>query len=309
MLKSANLPAVFEISDEVSEALAAEEAVVALESSIIAQGFPAPDNFVLAGEMTEAVRTAGAVPAQIALFDGKIKIGLDAADHERLASGSVLKCSARDIAYVLTKQTVGATTVAATARIADLSGIRIFATGGVGGVHPGQGPLDVSADLLELSRSRVAVVCSGAKSILDLPATVEALEALGIPVLGYCCDDFPAFHAISSGLPLGQRCNDPVSIAKLLRTHWSLGMTAGGVVVCNPPPVTQAIDKAELDDLVSAALKDAKIQNIRGAEVTPFLLERLNQLSGGRTLAVNRALVLGNARLAALLAIAYASMN
>jgi pseudouridine-5'-phosphate glycosidase len=285
--------------------MAGRRPVLALESSIVAQGFPHPENLELAHEMEAAVRGAGAVPAQVALLDGTVRVGLGEAEIERLARPGAMKCSSRDIAYALTQRLVGATTVAATARIASLLGIRVFATGGIGGVHPGEGGRDISADLAELSRCAVAVVCSGAKSILDLAATLEALEALGVPVIGVGTDRFPAFHAADSGLALGRRIDRPEALAELMAAHWAV-VPDGGLLFCQPPPAAQAIGKAELDALVARALAEAAAANVGGQALTPYLLDRLNRLSGGRTLRVNRALALANARLGAEIAVAWA---
>ena len=299
------LPESFSLADEVRSALEAGRPVLALESSIIAQGFPRPDNLALGREMLTAVRRAGAVPAQVALIDGRVQLGLDDDALERLATGASVKCSTRDLGYVLARRLVGATTVAATARIAALAGIAVFATGGIGGVHPTEAALDVSADLLELSRNPVAVVCSGAKSILDLGATLEALEALGVPVVGVGSDRFPAFHAADSGLTLDRRIDRADELAALMAAHWSV--VQGGILLCQPPPAVAALERAELDELVARAQADARTEGIRGAALTPFLLHRLNVLSGGRSLRANRALALANARLGAEVAVAWAA--
>lgn len=298
------LPEVFTLAEDVRAALADGSPVLALESSIIAQGFPRPDNLSLGRETLAAVRQAGVVPAQVALLDGRVRLGLGDAELERLATGDSVKCSTRDIGYLLARRLTGATTVAATARIAALAGIAVFATGGIGGIHPGTGGFDVSADLLELSRSRVAVVCSGAKSILDLAATLEALESLGVPVIGVGSDRFPAFHAADSGLPLDRRIDRPDDLAAVMAAHWAV--VDGGILVCQPPPAEAALDEATLDALVSRARAEAEAAHVGGPALTPFLLERLNVLSGGRCLAANRALALANARLGASLAIAWA---
>lgn len=299
------LPEEFAPSEEVRAALADGTPVLALESSIIAQGFPRPDNLSLGREMLAAVRQAGVVPAQVALLDGRVRLGLDDGELERLAAGDSVKCSTRDIGYLLAQRQTGATTVAATARIAALAGIAVFATGGIGGIHPGTGRLDASADLVELSRCRVAVVCSGAKSILDLAATLEALETLGVPVVGVGSDRFPAFHAADSGLPLDCRIDRADDLAAMMAAHWAV--VAGGILLCQAPPAAAALDKAELDSLVARARAEAAARQIGGPALTPFLLERLNVLSEGRSLAANRALALANARLGADVAAAWAA--
>ncbi len=288
------------LDDEVAQALGDGRPVVALETSIIAQGFPRPDNLALAREMTDAARAAGAVPALIALIDGRVRVGLDDDALVRIATEACAKVSARDLAAVLMSGGLGATTVASTMRIAAEVGITVFATGGIGGVHPGDGPPDVSADLMELSRRPVAVVCSGAKSILDLPATLELLEALGVPVIGHRTDRFPAFHAVDSGLAAPGRAEDVDEIAAVARVHWALG--GGGVLVCEPPPADLAIPTSQLSGWLTAAHEAAASAGIAGPALTPFLLAELNRLSVGRTMAVNRALALANTRLGARLA-------
>jgi pseudouridine-5'-phosphate glycosidase len=284
------------IFEEVRVALAAGRPVVALESSIVAHGFPPPANRTLADELHAAARAEGAVPAMAAVIDGEVRLGLDEAALDRLAAGGAMKCSARDLAFC---RGDGGTTVAATARIAAAAGVRIFATGGIGGVH--RGALDVSADLPELARAPVAVVSSGAKSILDLPATLEALDALGVPVLGFRCSVFPAFHTADSGLALKHRFDDEAALARALTRHWALP-GAGGALICNPPPADDAMARDEIEELVRRALAEAA--EARGDRATPAALAALDRLSGGRTTVVNRALALANARLGARLACA-----
>ncbi|MCW5731822.1 MAG: pseudouridine-5'-phosphate glycosidase [Alphaproteobacteria bacterium] len=288
------------MAEEVRAALAAGGAVVALETSIVAQGFPPPENLAVGRAMAEAVRAAGAVPAMIAIADGKVRVGVDDDLLARLAGEGAVKCSARDIAPVLAAGRLGATTVAATAAIAASLGIRVFATGGIGGVHrrmPGEeGPPDVSADLVELSRRSLAVITSGAKSILDLPATLEQIESLGIAAIGYRTDRFPAFHTAESGLRLRHRVEDAGSLARILRVHLSLGL-GGALLVCNPPPAELAMAAADLEGLIREALAEAAARGISGPEVTPHLLGALDRLSGGRTRRVNFALAVSNARL------------
>lgn len=294
------------IAEEVRQALARGAPVVALESSIVAQGFPVPDNLVVGEEMNAAVRAEGGVPAQVAVVDGAIRVGLEAGDLERLASEESLKCSARDLGFAVATGALGATTVAATARVAAMAGIAVFATGGIGGVHPGSGPPDISADLAELARVPVAVVCSGAKSFLDLAATLEMLETLGVPVLGFATDEFPAFHARTSGLRLDRRVDDAAAAARVMAAHWVIE-GAGGLVICNPPPAELALSEPELERLIAEVSAEATASGVRGGDLTPYLLRRLNQRSEGRTLAVNRALVVENARLAGVIATAYAA--
>lgn len=294
-----------QVSDEVAAALAAGRGVVALESSLVAHGFPYPDNLAVGRAMLAAVRAAGAVPAIIAVQDGTIRVGLDEAGLARLAQGGAVKCSSRDLAWAVAGGHDGATTVAATARIAALAGIGIFATGGIGGVHrtePGaSAPADVSADLAELARTPIAVVTAGAKSILDLPATLERLETLGIPVIGFATSDFPAFHSRESGLTLDRRVEDVAGLARLVMAQRRLGLPQA-VVICNPPPVEAAMPAAEVAALIAAAMAQAAVEKVRGGALTPFLLAALDRLSGGRTRRVNHALAVSNAELAGRLA-------
>ena len=283
-----------EVSQEVRAALDGGRPVVALESSIVAQGFPQPQNREVGLGMLSAVRDGGAVPAMTAVIDGRIKLGLDDAGLDRLAFEHSIKCSARDLGPAMASGATGATTVAATLRIAATAGVRVFATGGIGGVHPGAGGSDISADLPELGRCPVAVVCSGAKSVLDLPATLERLETEGVPVIGVGCDELPAFHTRSSGLALKYRMDDMGELARAAAAHWSL------------PGADAALDREELDGLVADALAEASRAGIRGDAVTPYVLAALNRLSDGRTLNVNHALAVSNAALGARLAVAMA---
>ena len=292
-------------SEEVAEALATGAPVVALESSIIAQGFPRPENRELASAMVAAVRDGGAVPAVTAVADGRIELGGDADLLDRLALQDCAKCGARDLAVRLRDGGLGATTVSATARIAAAVGMRVFATGGIGGVHRPSidetAPrFDISADLLELSRSAVIVVSSGAKVILDLPATLEALEALGVPVLGYRCEEFPAFFTAVSGLSVNHRIEEIAQAAAIARDHWRLG--GAGLLLCNPPPTDEALPAEQVKAWVETALRSAERDGIAGAAITPYLLQCVRDLSEGRSLSVNRALALSNARLGADLA-------
>ena len=291
-----------DIDPPVARALAAGEPVVALESTLICHGLPRPRNLELARAIEVAVLAEGAQPATIAVVEGRIRVGLDAATIERLAnSDHVVKCSPRDLALVAAGRALGATTVAGTIHIAAAAGIRVMATGGIGGVHRDWAQsLDVSADLHELARSGVAVVCSGAKIILDLPRTLEMLESLAVPMIGYGCDTFPAFYARDSGLPV-PRLDDLAELAAVVRAQASLGWPAG-MVVANPPPEALALPTAQLESWIAAAFADARAQGVAGKESTPFLLAALARLSSGRTVMLNEALVLDNARLAARLA-------
>lgn len=288
------------IHSEVTRALAAGAPVVALESTLICHGLPRPRNLELGRAVEIAVREVGAVPATIAIVDGTIRVGLDPPTLERLAAAEgVVKCSPRDFALVLARGALGATTVAGTIRIAAAAGIRVMATGGIGGVHRGgESSLDVSADLQELARSGVAVVCSGAKIILDLPRTLEVLETLAVPVIGYRCDRFPAFYASDSGLPVPSVAG-LAELAALVRTQAALGWPAG-VVIAQPPPANLALPRAELEAWIAGA--EAEARGVVGKDATPFLLATLARLSDGRTVSLNEALVLANARLAGQLA-------
>ncbi len=297
------------LSPEVAAAVADGRPVVALESTIISHGMPYPRNAETAMEVEKAVRDAGAVPATIAVLDGKLRAGLDAAGIERLASGGrkVVKCSRRDLPFALARSLDGATTVAGTMIVADLAGIRIFATGGIGGVHRyAQETFDISADLEELARTDVAVVCAGAKSILDLGLTLEYLETRGVPVVGYGTSELPAFYTRESGYPVDYRVDSPAELARALAAKWDLGLR-GGMVIANPIPAEYAMPKAEIDGAIARALEEARAAGVAGKESTPFLLARIVELTGGRSLDSNIRLVLNNARLAAAVAGEYAA--
>jgi pseudouridylate synthase len=270
--------------------------VVALETSIVGQGLPAPYNLRAAFECEAAIRKEGGVPASVAVLDGKLRVGLSADDLERIAAGAV-KVSSRDLGPAIASGKVGATTVAATMRAAAMAGIRFFATGGIGGVHRGH-PEDQSADLVELGRTSVAVFCAGAKIILDLPLTLERLESLAVPVLGYGTDEFPAFYSKHSGCRVSARVDGPQQAASVLRASWETG--ARGIVVAVPPP-------AELEGAEEMAQRAAReLVGVAGSEVTPRLLARMAELSGGRSVDLNVELVVNNARVAAQVAAAYA---
>ncbi len=290
------------VAPEVAEALRGGGAVVALESTLIAHGLPYPINLETAVGAAKAIREAGAVPATVALWDGRLCVGLEPARIEALAREGQRfpKLSTRDLAESVRSGGSGATTVAATARVAAMAGVRVFATGGIGGVHRDvQLSLDVSADLSELARTRIAVICSGAKSILDIPRTLELLETLAVPVVGYRCHDFPAFYARSSGLRSPTRLDAAEEIAALADAHWNeLGQT-GGILVANPVPDSDAIAGATLEAWTGQAIADAARQGIVGKAVTPFLLQELARRSDGATLTANASLVRANAALAA----------
>ena len=291
-------------SDEVRAARAAGKPIVALESTIISHGMPYPQNVQTAREVEQIIRDGGAVPATIAIIDGKICVGLSDAQLEQLGNTEgVLKVSRRDLPYVLSQKKLGATTVAATMICAELADIRVFVTGGIGGVHRGaQTSFDISADLQELAHTSVAVVCAGAKSILDLPLTLEYLETHGVPVVSVGQAQFPAFFTRESGLNADFQLDSAAELADFIRTKWQLGLN-GGVVVANPVPQADAMTKTEIDAMTEQALREAEAQGVNGKAVTPFLLARIKQLTGGRSLDTNIALVKNNARLGAALAV------
>jgi pseudouridine-5'-phosphate glycosidase len=284
---------------EVAQARAEGRAVVVLESTIISHGMPYPQNLETAREVEACVRASGAVPATIAVMAGKIVIGLDATQLERLATDKgALKVSRRDLAYALSSGMTGATTVAATMIAAHMAGIRVFATGGIGGVHRGgETSLDISADLEELAQTPVAVVCAGAKAILDLPRTLEYLETRGVPVVGYQTDEFPAFYSRRSDLGVDFRMESPAAVADLLRAQWALGLKAG-VLIANPIPPEHALPEAEIAAVIDLAVADAERDGIRGKDVSPYLLQRIVETTGGASLRANIALVKNNASLA-----------
>jgi pseudouridylate synthase len=296
-----------DIAPQVQSALAAGEAVVALESTIITHGMPHPQNVATAREVEAVVRESGAVPATIAIIEGRIKIGLSDAELDWLGTAKdVMKLSRADLPYAVASGRHGATTVAATMICAHLAGIRVFATGGIGGVHQGvETTMDISADLDELARTPVAVVCAGAKAILDLPRTLEYLETRGVPVVGYGTDRFPAFWSRTSELPVPLRLDSPEAIADLISTKESLGL-GGGVLVANPVPGSDEIPAEEMSAFIKAAITEAKNRGVSGKAVTPFLLSTLFKQTGGRSLATNIALVKNNAALAAKLAVSLA---
>jgi pseudouridine-5'-phosphate glycosidase len=296
------------VAGEVQAALAEGRPVVALESTVIAHGLPYPANVEVARGMEEAVRAEGAVPATIAVLDGAIVVGLDGAQIERLATEQgVLKASRRDLAPALARHATAATTVAGTLACAALAGIRVFATGGIGGVHRGAGQsFDISADLAELARSPVLTVCAGAKAILDLPLTLEYLETHSVPVVGYGTDELPAFYSRESGLRTPHRADTPAEIAALACAQWESGL-GGGILVTCPIPAEHAIPASRIAGTLTRALNEAEEQHIRGQAVTPFLLARLAELTGGESVAANRALLLHNATLAAQFARALAA--
>jgi pseudouridylate synthase len=297
------------LTDEVSEALRDGAPIVALESTIISHGMPYPQNVEMATGVEQVVRDLGAVPATIAVLGGRPCIGLGSADLELLAtSADVNKVSVRDLPVVIARCGHGATTVAATMRLAALAGIRVFVTGGLGGVHRGgHRTLDISADLTELSTTDVAVISAGVKSILDIGLTLEALETLRVPVLAYRTDEFPAFFSRTSGHQAPMRVDTPDEIATIMATKWALGI-GGGIAVANPIPTADEIPAEEINSIISHAVEDMNTRGIHGKEITPFLLGRIVELTDGASLTANIALVNNNARLGAEVAAAYAKL-
>lgn len=294
------LPEYFDVAAEVAAALSSGAPVVALESTIVSHGMPYPENLETALAVERAVREGGAVPATIAVIGGRVKAGLTEDEFERIGRASdVLKLSRADLPHAIAARRDGATTVAATMLLANLAGLRVFATGGIGGVHRGaERTLDVSSDLYELARTPVTVVCAGAKALLDLPATLEVLETLGVPVLVYRGDEFPAFWSRESGLPSPLRYDSARDIAGFVQTQRSLGLSSGALIA-NPIDAADEIPRAEMEPFIAAAAAEAREAGIRGKAVTPWLLERIGRLTSGRSLAANVALIKSNARLAA----------
>ncbi|MBP8532674.1 pseudouridine-5'-phosphate glycosidase [Streptomyces sp. MK37H] len=296
------------LTEEVAEALLDGRPVVALESTIISHGMPYPQNVEMATEVEEIIRAEGAVPATIAVLHGSPRAGLERADLELLAtSPEVGKVSVRDLAHVIARGGHGATTVASTMRLAALAGIRVFVTGGIGGVHRGaERSFDISADLTELATTPVAVISAGVKSILDIGLTLEKLETLGVPVLTYGTDDFPAFYSRVSGFRSPGRVDSPEEIAATMRAQWELGMTAG-LSIANPVPEAEEIPAERMDGIIGRALAEMAETGISGKDATPYLLGRIVELTEGESLRTNIALVKNNARLGARIAIHYAA--
>jgi pseudouridylate synthase len=289
-----------DLSPEVAEALSAKKPIVALESTIITHGMPYPRNVETARSVEEAAREMGAIPATIAVIDGRFRVGLDGQEIERLGelAGGVVKASRRDLALVAARKGSAGTTVAATMFIASLAGLEVFATGGIGGVHRGaEETFDISADLVELSRTRVAVVCAGAKSILDIAKTLEFLETQGVAIVGYRCDEFPAFYSRSSGFKLEHRCDGLRDLARMIRLQHDIG--PGGLLVANPIPQDQALEQAAVEERIAEAVAEARAQGVGKKEATPFLLKRVVELTEGKSLEANIALIRNNAMLAA----------
>lgn len=299
-----------DIKPEVQEALEQGKAVVALESTIISHGMPYPQNVEMALKVEDIIRENGAVPATIAILDGKLKVGLTKEEVERLGqSQEVVKTSRRDIPFIIAKGLDGATTVASTMIIANLAGIKVFATGGIGGVHRGaQETFDISADLMELANTDVAVVCAGAKSILDIGLTLEYLETQGVPVVGYQTDELPAFYTRKSGFGVDYRVESPAEMAKALKTKWDLNLK-GGVVIANPVPEAYQMDFDTINNAIADAVKEAAEKGIKGKESTPFLLGKVKEITKGASLTTNIELVYNNAKIGAQTAVELAKLS
>jgi len=297
------------IRKDVENALKDKAAVVALESTIISHGMPYPVNVSTALSVEKIISRAGALPATIGIIDGDIVIGLSADEVEQFAMRKdVVKVSRRDLPIVTARKNWGATTVAATMIAASMAGIEVFATGGIGGVHRGaRDTFDVSADLQELSKTNVSVICAGAKAILDLPLTIEYLETYGVPVIGYKSFEFASFYSESSGLPVDVRCDTPDEIAAIILTKRNLNLN-GGILISNPVPSEHAIDNKLIEQNIKAAIRKMNKKDISGKEVTPFLLSEIEQATSGKSLAANIALIENNALLGAKIAIAYSKI-
>ena len=298
------------INPEVAEALSAGKPVVALESTIISHGMPYPKNVETALAAEQVVRDNGAIPATIAIIKGKLKVGLTLEEIEYLGkTEGVIKTSRRDIPFIIAKKLDGATTVASTMIIADLAGIRVFATGGIGGVHRGAPEsFDISADLQELAHTNVAVVCAGAKSILDIGLTLEYLETQGVPVIGYGTDELPAFYTSRSGFAVDYRVDSPQETAEALKAKWDLGLE-GGVVIANPIPAEYEMDPEVINGAIAAAVKESDEKGIKGKESTPFLLAKVKELTGGASLDSNIQLVYNNVKVGAQIAVALSKLE
>ena len=299
-----------DIKPEVAKALAEGKAVVALESTIISHGMPYPQNVKTALEVEAIVRENGAIPATIAILGGRLKVGLTEDEIEYLGKAkNVIKTSRRDIPFIVAKGVDGATTVASTMILAALAGVKVFATGGIGGVHRGaQETYDVSADLQELAQTNVAVVCAGAKSILDIGLTLEYLETHGVPVVGYQTEELPAFYTRKSGFGVDYRIDSPVELATALKAKWDLGLQ-GGMVIANPIPEAYAMDYDVITEAINSAVKEAEEKGIKGKESTPFLLAKVKELTAGTSLDANIQLVYNNAKVAAQLAVEYQTLQ
>ena len=297
------------ITPEIQEALNEGKPILALESTILSHGMPYPENLEFARTVEKIVRGKGVIPATTAIIDGKLKVGLNDEELELMCKAdNIAKASRRDVAVYLTNKQTAATTVATTMLIADLAGVRVFATGGIGGVHRGaQETMDISADLQELANTAVCVVCAGCKSILDIGLTLEYLETFGVPVLGYQTSEFPAFYTRTSGFGVDYEVKDAAEVAAILKTKWNLGLK-GGVVVGNPIPEEYSMDHAVIDKAIEQALEMAKEKGIHGKATTPFLLATIKEITGGNSLASNLQLAYNNARVASDIAVELAKL-
>ena len=295
-----------DISEEIQNSIKENGPVVALESTIISHGMPFPQNLETALEVESIIRKEGAIPATIAVLEGRIKIGLSNLELEQFAQKTkTVKVSSRDLPLAISQKQDGGTTVAATMICARMAGISVFVTGGIGGVHRGsEKTMDISGDLMELARTNVAVVCAGIKSILDIPRTLEYLETQGVPVIGYRTDEFPAFYTTTSGYSVQSRINTAEEIARCMKVKWELGLE-GGMVIANPVLREDAMDEEVIEEAITKSLKEASEKGIDGKAVTPFLLERISQLTDGESLKTNIALVCNNALVGAKIASAY----
>lgn len=297
------------ITEEVKAALAENKPVVALESTILSHGMPYPENLEFSHKVEEIIRAEGAIPATTAIIDGKLRVGLSPEELEIMCKAeNVAKVSRRDVAICLATGQTGATTVATTMMLAEMAGIRFFATGGIGGVHRGaETTMDISADLQELANTPVAVICAGAKSLLDIGLTLEYLETMGVPILGLNTDDFPAFYCRKSGFGVDYNCPDETTAARIMKTKWDLGLK-GGSVIANPIPVQYELDYDEMEAVINKALDAAKEEGIHGKATTPFLLAHIKEFTDGVSLASNLQLAYNNAREAAKIAVEYAKL-
>lgn len=296
------------VKPAVKAAIRKNEPVVALETAVVTHGLPHPINYQLANDLEDVIQKFGAMPATIGLINGTVYIGLTREQLVHLSQvKKARKISQRDFGAAIASHSDGGTTVAGTAIAAHAAGIKVFATGGIGGVHR-DAPFDISADLTVLARTPLVVVCAGAKAILDLPATLEYLETMGVPVLGYQTDEFPAFYSLSSGLPVSQRVDSPEMVVDIARAHFGCGLTSAILVVVPPPPA-DAIPSDEIESLILMAVKEAHDKGVKGAATTPYLLERMSSLTAGRSLVTNLALLKNNARVAAEIACAYSNQS
>lgn len=308
-MKALDLKKYMDVTSEIEEAVRTGKPVVALESTILSHGMPYPENVAFAKEIEKIIRDEGAVPATMAVIEGRLKAGLAEDELLLMCKGEgVLKASRRDLPIVVAKKQTAATTVATTMILSDLAGVRIFATGGIGGVHRGgEDSMDISADLQELAHTPVAVVCAGAKMILDIGRTLEYLETMGVPVLGMDTDDFPAFYCRKSGFGVDANCKTPADVAAIAKVKWDMGL-AGGMLIGNPVPEEYAMDFDEMSAVIDKAMAAAEEAGVKGKNITPFLLAHIVELTGGDSLKTNMQLAFNNARAAAKIAVELAKL-